>query len=300
MLHQHGLAGVGTLIVSSARSTSASKSLKTTFRAESAGGAAMSTKAIRQRYTLRARELRREYALASLVLVAGAACGESSNTVGPALPGSIQLSTETSGFQKDDSYELLVDGVSQGIIGANDQMTVSDLDPATYEVTLGDVAANCTVESTTVEVASEQTASVSLTVSCTYASTDEYVLRFTRDRPNLDDGTLTDCIFGICPSGENEWDFYAHYNSQTTPRAVIRQNQSTAVEIAHLPGAVFEELTEQQVAAATFTTSLVPDPFDGGRVILIKTNEGAIFALGNPVENEMAQTLTLEAALLQP
>jgi hypothetical protein len=261
----------------------------------------MSTKAIRQRYALRVRELRRgRYALASLVLVAGAACGESSSTVGPALPGAIQLSTETSGFQKDDSYELLVDGVSQGTIGANDQMTISDLDPATYQVALGDVAANCTVESTTVEVASEQTASVSFGVSCTYASTDEYVIRYTRDRPNLDDGTLTDCIFGICPSGENEWDFYAHYNSQTTPRAVIRQNQTTAVEIAHLPGAVFEELTEQQVAAATFTTSLVADPFDGGRVILIRTNEGAIFALGNPVENDMSQTLTLEAALLQP
>ena len=234
------------------------------------------------------------------MLACGAGCGESTGTVEPPMPGSIQLSTATSGFQQDDSYELLVDGESQGTIGANDQITISDLDPATYEVALGDVAANCTVESTSVEVASEQTADVSLTVSCTFASTDEYVIRFTRDRPNLDDGTLTDCIFGLCPSGQNEWDFYAYYNSQTTPHAVIRQNQTTAAEIAHLAGAVLEELTEQQVAAATFTTSLVADPFDTGRVILIKTNQGAIFALGNPAENDLAQTLTFDAVLLQP
>lgn len=234
-----------------------------------------------------------------MMVLAAAACGESSSTVGPPEPGSIQLSTQTSGFQKDDSYELLVDGVSQGSIGANDQVTIPDLDPATYEVALGDVAANCIVDATTVDVASEQTASVSLSVACT-ASTEEYVIRFIRDRPNLDDGTLTDCLFGMCPSDENEWDFYAHYNSQTTPKAVIRQNQNTSVEIAHLPGTALEDLTEEQVAAATFTTSLVADPFDAGRVILIKTNEGAIFGLGNPVEDTMAQTVTLDAALLQP
>jgi hypothetical protein len=236
----------------------------------------------------------------SFLIIATAACGESTSSVGPPMPGSIVLSTETSGFQQDDSYELLVDGESRGTIGANDEMTIPDLDPATYEVALGDVATNCVVESTTVEVAAEQTANVSLGVICTYADPDEYVLRFSRDRPNLDSGELTDCPFGLCPSGQNEWDLYVFYNSQTTPHSVIRQNQTTAVEIAHLPGAVFEQLTEEQVAGAVFTTTLVADPFDAGRVILIRTNQGAVYALGNPVENTTAQTLTLDAALLQP
>ena len=233
------------------------------------------------------------------MVVAAAACGESDNTVAPTLPGSIQLSTETSGFQQDDSYDLLIGGESKGTIGANDQVIIADLDPATYEVALGDVAANCVVEGTSVEVASEQTASVVLTVSCSFGDPDAYDIRFTRDRPNLDNGEITDCIFGICPSGEDQWDFYVHYQSGT-PHAVIRQNQATGAEIAHLPGVVFEELTEEQVAGATFTTSLVADPWDAGRVILIKTNEGGIHALGNPVEDDLLSKIAFDAVMLQP
>lgn len=272
------------------------------FRVESAGGAAMSTKAVGQGHAFSVRGISRgRNALMSLtIVVAAAACGESSSSVGPPMPGSISLSTETSGFQQDDSYELLVDGESRGTIGANDQQTITDLDPATYEVALGDVASNCLVESTSVEVTSEQTVDVSLNVTCTFGDADPYSIRFTRDRPNLDNGEITDCIFGICPSGENEWDFYVHYNSQTTPKGVVRQNQSTGAEIAHLPGVTLDQLTPEQVAGATFTTSLVADPFDTNRVILIKTNEGGIHALGNPVENDLAQTIAFDAVLLQP
>lgn len=260
----------------------------------------MSTKAVGQSRVFGAVGIHHgRHALVSLLVVASAACGESDSVV-PLMPGSIQLSTETSGFQKDDSYELLVDGEVKGTIGANDQITISELDPATYEVALGDVAANCVVASTSVDVAPDQTASVSLSVACTFGAPDTYVVRFTRDRPNLDNGEVTDCLFGLCPAGEDQWDFYAHYQSQTTPHGVIRQNQATGAEIAHLPGAVFEQLTEAEVAGATFTTSLVADPFDAGRVILIKTNEGGIHALGNPVENDLAQTITFEAVLLQP
>ena len=259
----------------------------------------MSTKAVRQWMgSDRARGARRgSRALVILLSSAIAACGES-ETTGLPLPGSIQLTTETSGFNQDDGYELLVDGVSKGTIGANDQVTISDLDPSTHEVALADVAANCEVEAVSVPVVSEQTASVSLSVACSFAALTPWTLRFSRDRLNLDDGTFTDCPFGLCPSGEIEWDFYAHYNSQVTPHAVIRQNQQTAVQIAHVAGVTLAELTEEHVAAATFTTDLVPDSFDAGRVVLIQTNQGAVYALGNPVENTTTQTLALDAALV--
>ena len=211
------------------------------------------------------------------------------------MPGSISLTTETSGFRKDDSYELLVNGESRGAIGANDAMTVSDLDPATYEVDLGDVADNCVVESVSVPVVSVETADVTLSVVCAFSEPDVYTLRFSRDRPNLENGELTDCPFGFC-SSEVDWDLYAYYSSQTTPKSVIRQNQTTDVEIAHLPGVTLSELTEADVAAATFTTTLVADPFDAGRVILIRTDLGSVYALGNPVEDTNAQTLTFDAA----
>jgi hypothetical protein len=42
----------------------------------------------------------------------------------------------------------------------------------------------------------------------------------------------------------------------------------------------------------------VADPFDSGRVILIRTDTGQVYALGNPVEDAQALTLTFDAALI--
>lgn len=233
-----------------------------------------------------------------LALLGSSACGGSDGgVIQTPLPGSISLATETSGFLKDDSYELFVSGESKGTIGANDEMTIEGLDPATYEVTLGDVAENCTVDAASVEVASDQTASVSLSVVCEHPPADSYTLRFGRARPNLDDGVITECPFSIC-STEEEWDLYVHNNTQTTPNSVIRQNQTTGVEIAHIAGVVLADLTEADVAGASFSTSLDATPFDADRVILIRTDLGAVYALGNPVEDDVAQTLTFDAALV--
>jgi len=235
-----------------------------------------------------------------LVAIAAAGCGES--TVAPPLeevilPGSITVATETSGFMKDDGYELLVDGVSAGTIGPNDELTLQELDPATYELALGDVADNCEVEAVSVEVAPAGTAATTLSVVCAHAEPQAYTLRFNRARPNLDDGVITECPFGLCPT-EEEWDLHVYYNSQTDPHSVIRQNLTTGVEIAHVAGATLASLTEADVTGATFTGEWVADPFDNDRVILVRTDLGSVYALGDPVEDESAQTLTFNAALV--
>jgi hypothetical protein len=245
----------------------------------------------------RTRELRRaSHAIVVLTVIGGVACGQTDST-SPPPPGSISLTTETSGFLKDDSYELLVDGESQGTIGANEAVTLSGLDPATYEVELSGVADNCSVESVSVPVVPEETADVSLNVVCAYSESGAYTLRFSRERPDLDNGAITVCPFGLCPT-EEAWDLHVYFSSQSDPHSVIRQNQSTGAEIAHVPGVALEDLTEQDFEAATFTTDLVGDPFDSGRVILIRTDLGYVYALGNPVEDTVAQTLTFDAAMI--
>ena len=242
--------------------------------------------------------------LTTLVLMLGglAACSDTPAALeeeeeDPPAQGSIVLTVSTSGLFKDDGYELVVNGESQGAIAADDTVTVAELDLGMYDVSLQDVAENCTASSDSVEVASEEAVLASLTVSCTYSSADPYTVRFSRERPNLDNGEITECPFGLCPTSEG-WDFYVHYNSSTDPHAVIRQNQSISVETAHLPGVTLETLTEEDLDGAVFTTDLVTDPFDAERVILIKTDLGAIYALGNPVENDTAQTLSFDAALV--
>lgn len=240
---------------------------------------------------------RGRYALAALIVIGSAACGQGAQTNVPPIAGSIKVSTATSGFLKDTSYDLLVNGESQGAIGANDEMTVSDLDPATYEVSLGDLTDNCAVQNDSVTVASGETADASLSIVCTYDAPTTYTVRFGRERPDLDTGEITVCPFSIC-STTDAWDMYVYQNSSTTPQGVIRQNQTNAVEIAHLPGVTLSNLTEADYQGATFTTDLVSDPFDAGRVILIRTDLGAVYALGNPVEDDTAMTLTFDAALI--
>ncbi|MEX2471525.1 MAG: hypothetical protein WEA34_05060 [Gemmatimonadota bacterium] len=238
-----------------------------------------------------------------LALVATVASGCDESTVAPpveeevVLPGAITVTTVTSGFMKDDGYELMVNGESAGAIGPNDEITVPELDPSTYELALGDVANNCSVEAVSVDVSAEQTAETTLSVVCAPGEGTAYTIQFGRERPNLDDGVVLECPFSIC--GDNTaWDIYVHNSTQTEPHAVIRQNQTLDLEIAHLPGVTLDALTEEDVAGAVFTTELVADPFDAGRVILIRTDVGGVYALGNPVEDGTAMTLSFDAVLV--
>jgi len=238
------------------------------------------------------------FALAVLIVLGSVACGPSDtgDTVGPQVPGSIDVSTQTSGFQKDDSYELMVGGESVGTIGANDEITIDELDPATYELALGDVADNCTVDGATATVTSAATAAATITVACSPADPTQYSVRANRDRPNLEDGAMTVCSFGVCPTEEG-WDLYAEFTASDP--TVIRQNATTAVELAALPGKTLDTLTEADVDGASFTTDPVDDPFDSETVMLVRTDVGSVYALGNPVEDLTAQTLTFDAVLLE-
>lgn len=224
------------------------------------------------------------------------ACG--GDAAGPPSPGSIVVTTETTGFLMADGYDLMVDGVSNGTIGANDSVTVTQLDPGEHQLDLGGVPDNCNAAGDTVSVESKQTAEVSIGVTCTYAQPVNYTIQFNRERPDLDTGQITVCPFGICSAQDTSWDFYVYNDFSTDPHSVIRQNQATGVEIAHLPGVTLDSLTEADLAGATFTTDWVSDPFDSARVILIRTDLGNVYALGNPSEDLTNGTLTFDAALI--
>lgn len=232
----------------------------------------------------------------ALLALSAIGCTEGSST-GPAGPGSILVKTETTGFLKADGYGVVVDGVNAMTIGSNGEATVSDLEPGSYLVELADVPGNCAVEGVLVPVESDHTAEVSLSIECTYADPVTFSIQFSRERPDLDTEAITICSFGICPTQE-EWDLYVHNNTATDPHSIIRQNQTTSVEIAHLPGVTLAGLTEADFQAATFTTNLVDDPFDSGRVILIRTDLGRVYALGNPSEDLSTSKLTFDAALI--
>lgn len=217
-------------------------------------------------------------------------------------PGSMVISTETTGFLKAEGYDLTVDGDSNGAIGANDEVTISELVPGEYQLGLANVPDNCTVEGVAVTVEAGQAAEVSLPVLCAYDDPVTYTIQFNNRRPNLDTGAILECAFGICDPDDPDqnWDVYAEYSSSTDTHTVIRQNETTGVEIAHLPGVTLDSLTEADYDGAVFTTEAVDDPFAPGRVILVRTDVGNVYALGNPSEDvsSLTRTHTFDAALI--
>lgn len=243
--------------------------------------------------------------LVALAVLASVACDSNEAPTAPEveeiLPGSLSVTTVTTGFMKDSGYELFVNGESQGTIGADDEVTLSDLDPAAYEVSLGDVADNCSVAPGSVEVASEQTATVTLAVLCEAGDPVSWTIQVSKQRPDLDTDTVVVCNFGLCPS-DTDWDLYLELNSSSDPQSVIRQNQSAGVEIAHLADVPLADLAEEDVDGATFSTEPQDRAFSSGSTILLRTTAGNIYALGNPVEEVAfgSGTLTFDALLVVP
>lgn len=236
------------------------------------------------------------YAVVALMAVTLVGCDAGAAVTAPS-PGSIVVTTATTGFLQADGYDLTVDGASNGAIGANDEVTISELEPGEYQVALANVPENCSADGATVSVEADQASDIAFAVVCTHAEPVSYTVGFNNRRPDLDTGQIMECPFGFCET-EQEWDLYVYNNFSTDPHSVIRQNETTGVEIAHVPGVTLASLTEEDFAGATFTTSLIGDPFDANRVILMRTDQGDVYALGNPSEDVTAGTLTFDAALI--
>lgn len=241
---------------------------------------------------------RGRHVLTALFLTGLVACGDGGGTATePELPGSIALTVVTTGFLQDDGYELFLDGTSRGMIAAETSMTLSGLDAGSHELSLGDVADNCTVADASVSVASGGTALVEMVVDCASGAASNYTIRASRDRPNLDDGSLVSCSFGLCPS-DTDWDLYVSFNTSSTPQSVIKQNQVAVLEIAHVVGVSLANLTADDYESATFTTDLMDRAFSSGSTVLIRSTDGNVYALGNPIENTLLLTLTFDAVLI--
>lgn len=262
----------------------------------------MATKNRGQRGSLRRTPAQRITGLAvlALTMTAFGACSGSDGPVDTTpLPGSLQIATVTSGFLKDDGYDLVVNGTNRGAIGADDQVTLTDLEPGTYQVSLDGVADNCSVDGGSVSVVAEQTATLELAVTCQAGEPAPMTIRASRDRPDLDTGVLVQCNFGLCPS-DAEWDLYVEFNAQSQPQSIVRQNTVAGLEIAHVVGVPLAELTEEAVNGAVFTAELEDRAFSSGSTILLRTTSGAVFALGNPTEDTLLLTTTFDALLIAP
>jgi len=83
------------------------------------------------------------------------------------------------------------------------------------------------------------------------------------------------------------------FNGARSVHSVVFHNQ-TGDQIAHLRGRSFSSVTSDDVATAAFQTGLIDEPFDNTRAILIRTQGGAVYAIGNPVETATNVTFDTE------
>ena len=92
-------------------------------------------------------------------------------------------------------------------------------------------------------------------------------------------------------------DFTVAYNASQTPPSVVFQNWSTGVEIAFLYATAFGTVAVGDLPSLLFTTELVDMPLEPGDTVVLHTDTGAYFKVGNAVTG--ASGLTFDYQQLQ-
>lgn len=129
--------------------------------------------------------------------------------------------------------------------------------------------------------------------SGTAAQSVTQTLAFEAQCLDLDTGTVAGTPEDPCDAiefDETPWDLRIAYHADRTVHSVVVLNLGGTLEIAYLEGAVFAEVTGDAIPAASFASEELDVPFDGTAVILIRTDLGAVYKLGNPTEDEAGST----------
>lgn len=123
--------------------------------------------------------------------------------------------------------------------------------------------------------------------------TGRYAMRYETETLDLDAGAKVSCSGAGCPAAQ---DFRVAYNSVTTIHSrVFHQSART---IAHLAGRTFSSVHLTDTAGVAFSTSVIDQPFDNTRTVLLRTDAGNIYKLGNPVEFGTADSVRFNVARL--
>jgi hypothetical protein len=91
-------------------------------------------------------------------------------------------------------------------------------------------------------------------------------------------------------------DFVVTYNAERPTCAVISQNQQNNVEIAFLDNVAFNLVDPSDLAGLNFSTGLIDEPFETRDSIVLRTDTGVHYLLGNPIEE--ATRVTFDSQVL--
>jgi hypothetical protein len=102
---------------------------------------------------------------------------------------------------------------------------------------------------------------------------------------DLDAGTIVETTLSqvVEPSGV---DFYISYNADFIPHAVlvIAALDKENVEMAFLNDVAFASVTADSIIGLTFTADTVDQPLGQNDTVVLRTDTGSVFKIGNAVE----------------
>ena len=109
---------------------------------------------------------------------------------------------------------------------------------------------------------------------------------------DLDTGTVVEVTSGKVVEA-NQADFFIAYNADVVPHAVLIPATEHA-EMAFLSDVAFPDVTVDSISGLTFTAAIVDEPLGENDTVILRTDTGTVFKLGNAVEGETSVTVSYE------
>jgi hypothetical protein len=109
---------------------------------------------------------------------------------------------------------------------------------------------------------------------------------------DLDAGTVVDALTEdlTTPTGA---DLQLAYNADLTPHAVVFP-VGEGVELAFVASVGFDGISSSDVSNLAFSTEPIDLPFSANDCVVIRTDQGMVFKLGNAIESGMSITFNYE------
>jgi hypothetical protein len=121
---------------------------------------------------------------------------------------------------------------------------------------------------------------------------DSAILDFETQVLDLDTGTVTEQIPGLFDDTEGA-DVLIGYHADRIPHAVV-MTAGEGVTLAIITGVSYNSVIAADVAGLSFSAEVIDQPLEATDTVVVKTDAGATFKLGNAVEDEVGVTFSYE------
>ncbi len=123
------------------------------------------------------------------------------------------------------------------------------------------------------------------------ALADSATLEFETQALDLDTGTVTEQAPGLLDGTEGA-DVRIGYHADRIPHAVVFAGEG--VTLAFMSGVSYDSVTAADVSGLSFSEEVIDQALGANDTVVVKTDAGATFKLGNAIEDDAGVTFNYE------